>query len=172
MRKLFSNKFMVILILIASVHIPQFAKASGILDSGCIALNGVQHLPMTYKAYPMVNAETCQKIEKFNHAAKAISIGIIPIGAVALVPGVKQALYKSILDVGILLGSSPAIATISIMTGTGLFIAYVVLQATILECQTMKSEHLKQEILEDLYKKYGVFPANHNIPLKINDGII
>lgn len=166
---------------IMAVGLSHQAQANGILAAGCITQSAVSGFPMSYegnynygeaKLYKAISAESCKSIEKFNHSMEALSIGIMPIGLAALVPGVKQTLATSMYEVGAMISASPVVASVAIMTGTGLMVAYVVLRISMMECKSMNSEILKQKILEDLYKKHGIVPSRPNIPIQINDGVI
>ncbi len=179
-QKIFLHIFGVIL---AFLIISQPVQGAGIVDSGCLSFSTVI-VPMSWnndfetsfqlepELQKVVDVGLCKKLEKMNQTVEVIKIGLLPIAMAGLYPGVREALARSAIEVGALLGASPVLASVTVLTATGIGVAYIVLKITMSECRAMNVDVLKQEILEDLYLKHGIMPSKKHIPIRINDGRI
>lgn len=99
----------------------------------------------------------CEDLRSVQEGISIASVAILPASTVLRVPGVKATLGAELASMGLTL-ANPAILTVTVVGAVGVATLYFVLKKTLEECEQENQAMLKQSLLQEIERKYGLSP--------------
>ena len=108
---------------------------------------------------PMSSGLTCQDLKSYGEAVSLVRAAIMPATtAFLLAPGAKDLLIADLAGLGLTF-ANPAVLGVTVLGAAGVSVIYIVLQKKLADCEAMEKEQLKEQIVEELARKYGLHAA-------------
>jgi hypothetical protein len=108
---------------------------------------------------------TCEDISSVTRGAKIIELALYPATLAITLSPMKAQLIASLAELGLTM-ANPAVLGATIIGATGVVVVYLILREKIEECSRMDRQQLKESILRELERKYGV--NGNGVELKIS----
>lgn len=149
--------------LLTLLALPPGARADDLFyDGACVSGQGL----LAAAAFPAAGL-TCEDIRQYGDAVNVIRAALMPATtAMLLAPGAKDMIAGELAELG-LTYANPAVLGVTVIGATGVTVAYFILKVKMDECERMARDQLKEEIGEELQRKYGLkAPPALNLELK------
>jgi hypothetical protein len=108
---------------------------------------------------------TCEDLKSLKGAYEATTMALYPATlAMVLTPARAQILAE--LELLGLTMANPAVLGVTVIGAFGVVTVYFVLKASMEECERMDQARLKQEIVREMERKYGLDARRANLELR------
>ncbi|WP_413292640.1 hypothetical protein ACLSU7_14540 [Bdellovibrio sp. HCB185ZH] len=111
---------------------------------------------------------SCKQVKSMTETYKVVRISIEPLMMIAAAPMVKEAFAHSAeVLLNIRTPQSVAILSVVVMGAYGINTVKILMNEAIEECARRDQEQFKQQILEEVYRKFGVSPQA-DVPFEVH----
>ncbi len=108
---------------------------------------------------------TCEDLKSLKGAYEATSLALYPATLAVLLSPAKAQILAELELLGLTL-ANPAVLGVTVIGAFGAVTVYFVLKTTLDECERMDQERLKQEIVLEMERKYGLDARRATLDLK------